>query len=105
QASTTTGQTGNLHMGAVTTSSPSYTSGQTDPLSLTTAGALRVDATATTQPISGSVSISGTPSVSISGTPILGAGSSTIGKADMLGNAGTALDSAAGTANGQALTI
>ena len=105
QASTTSGQTGNLHMGAVTTSSPLYTSGQTDPLSLTTAGALRVDATATTQPISGSVSISGTPSVSISGNPVLGAGSNTIGKADMLGNSGTALDSAAGTSNAQAITI
>ena len=105
QASTTSGQTGNLHMGAVTTSSPLYTSGQTDPLSLTTAGALRVDATATTQPISGSVSISGTPSVSISGNPVLGAGSNTIGKADVVGNAGATLDSAAGTANSQALTI
>jgi hypothetical protein len=79
QASATIGQTGNLNMGAVTTSSPSYASGQTDPLSLTTAGALRVDATATTQPVSGSVSISGTPSVSISGAPVLGAGSNTIG--------------------------
>ena len=92
-------------MGAVTTSSPSYTSGQTDPLSLTSAGALRVDATATTQPISGSVSISGTPSVSISGNPVLGAGSNTVGKADMLGNSGAALDSAAGTSNAQAITI
>jgi len=42
QGSTTSGQTGNLGMGAVTTSNPSYTSGQTDPLSLTTAGNLRV---------------------------------------------------------------
>lgn len=79
QASATSGQTGNLNMGAVTASSPWYTSGQTDPLSLTTAGALRVDASATTQPISGSVSIAGTPSVSISGSAVLGAGSATIG--------------------------
>lgn len=92
-------------MGAVTTSLPTYTTGQTDPLSLTPAGALRVDATATTQPISGSVSISGTPLVSISGNPVLGAGSNTIGKADILGNSGTALDSAAGTSNVQAITI
>ncbi len=105
QASTTGGQTGNLQMGAVTTSLPTYTTGQTDPLSLTPAGALRVDATATTQPISGSVSISGTPLVSISGNPVLGAGSNTIGKADILGNSGTALDSAAGTSNVQAITI
>ena len=52
--STTSGQTGNVHMGAVTTAAPTYTTGQSDPLSLTTAGALRVDASATTQPISAS---------------------------------------------------
>lgn len=43
QASTTSGQTGNLGMGAVTTAAPAYTTAQTDPLSLTTAGALRTD--------------------------------------------------------------
>jgi len=41
QASTTSGQTGGLVQGAVTTSAPSYTTAQTDPLSLTTAGDLR----------------------------------------------------------------
>lgn len=43
QASTTSGQTGSLIMGAVTTAAPSYTTAQTSPLSLTTAGLLRVD--------------------------------------------------------------
>jgi hypothetical protein len=43
QASTTSGQTGSLVMGAVTTAAPSYTTAQTDPLSLTTTGALRQD--------------------------------------------------------------
>ena len=71
----------------------------------TSASGLKVDGSAVTQPISGSVSISGTPSVSITGTPVLGAGSSTIGKADILGNSGASLDSAAGTTNSQALTI
>lgn len=42
QASTTSGQTGPLIQGAVTTSPPSYTTAQTDPLSLDTAGNLRV---------------------------------------------------------------
>jgi hypothetical protein len=42
QGSTTSGQSGALNMGAVTTSAPSYTNAQTSPLSLTTAGALRV---------------------------------------------------------------
>jgi hypothetical protein len=55
QGATTSGESGPLIQGAVTTSSPSYTTAKTNPLSLTTAGALRVDASATTQPISGTV--------------------------------------------------
>jgi hypothetical protein len=55
QASTTSGQKGPLIQGAVTTGSPSYTTAQTSPISLTTAGAVRVDASATTQPISGTI--------------------------------------------------
>ena len=43
QGSTTSGQSGVLIQGAVTTSPPSYTTGQTSPLSLTTGGLLRVD--------------------------------------------------------------
>jgi len=66
QGSTTSGQKGGLSLGAVTTGSPTYTTAQTSPLSLTTAGALRVDASATTQPVSGTVAISGT--VPVSGT-------------------------------------
>jgi len=45
QASTTSGQTGNLHLGAVTTAAPSYTTGQTDPISLDLAGNIRVNCT------------------------------------------------------------
>lgn len=41
QASTTSGQVGTLIQGAVTTSAPSYTNGQTSPLSLTPGGLLR----------------------------------------------------------------
>lgn len=55
QGSTTSGEKGSLVQGAVTTSAPTYTTGQTNPLSLTTAGALRVDGSATTQPVSGTV--------------------------------------------------
>lgn len=46
QGSTTSGQSGSLHMAAVTTAAPSYTNGQTSPLSLDTTGALRVNVTA-----------------------------------------------------------
>jgi hypothetical protein len=42
-ASTTAGQLGPLVQGAVTTAAPTYTTAQTDPLSLTTAGGLRTD--------------------------------------------------------------
>lgn len=41
QGSTTSGQTGSLIMGAVTTAAPAYTTAQTSPLSLTTTGSLR----------------------------------------------------------------
>jgi len=44
QGSTTSGQSGSMIMGAVTTSAPSYTNAQTSPLSLMTDGFLRVDA-------------------------------------------------------------
>jgi hypothetical protein len=40
-------------MGFTTTGAPTYTTAQTNPLSLTTAGALRVDGSAVTQPVSG----------------------------------------------------
>jgi hypothetical protein len=55
QSSTTSGQLGALSMGAVTTAAPAYTTAQTNPLSLTTAGALRVDGSGVTQPVSGTV--------------------------------------------------
>lgn len=56
QASTTSGQTGALIQGAVTTAAPSYTTAKTSPLSLNTAGGLRVDGSATTQPTSSAAS-------------------------------------------------
>jgi hypothetical protein len=43
QGSTTSGQTGSLIQGAVTTAAPAYTTAQTSPLSLDTAGNLRVN--------------------------------------------------------------
>jgi len=42
QASTTSGQTGSLVMGAVTTADPTYTTAQTNSLSLATTGGLRI---------------------------------------------------------------
>ena len=74
--STTSGvQGGPLAQGAVTTSAPTYTTGQIDPLSLTTAGALRIDGSDATQPVSGTfwqatqpVSIAAAVAVTQSGT-------------------------------------
>jgi hypothetical protein len=53
QGSTTSGEHGDLVQGAVTTAAPSYSTGQTSPLSLTTVGNLRVDGSSVTQPVSG----------------------------------------------------
>lgn len=50
--STTSGQKGNLVFGAVTTAAPTYTTAQSAPISLTTAGLLRVDGSGVTQPVS-----------------------------------------------------
>ena len=52
QASATSGQSGILAQGAVTTAAPTYVTGQTDPLSLNTSGGLRVDGSGVIQPIS-----------------------------------------------------
>lgn len=52
QGSTTSGQSGPLVQGAVTTAAPAYTTAQTSPLSLNTSGGLRVDGSGVTQPIS-----------------------------------------------------
>lgn len=41
--------------GSVSTAAPTYTNGQINPLSITTGGLLRVDGSATTQPVSGTV--------------------------------------------------
>jgi hypothetical protein len=48
QASTTSGQLGELIQGAVTTAAPTYTTGTTNPLSIETDGDLRVHDTAAT---------------------------------------------------------
>jgi hypothetical protein len=62
QGSTTSGQNGVLDQGAVTTAAPTYTTGTTNPLSLTTVGNLRVDGSSVTQPVSGTVTANqGTP--------------------------------------------
>lgn len=79
QGSTTSGQSGSLIQGAVTTAAPTYTTGQTNPLSLTTSGAVRIDLGATsanstaikvdgsavTQPVSGTVSITANSSINL----------------------------------------
>jgi hypothetical protein len=55
--------------GSVTTSAPSYTTGQMNALSLTTSGALRIDGYGTTQQIAGTVTANaGTGNFSVVGT-------------------------------------
>ena len=75
--STTSGQSGQLAMGAVTTAAPTYTTAQSNALSLTTAGALRVDGSGVTQPVSlASTTITGTVAVTQSGSWSLAANQS-----------------------------
>lgn len=49
---TTTGQTGPMVLGSVTTAAPTYSTGQLNPFNMTTSGRLRIDGSGTTQPIS-----------------------------------------------------
>lgn len=66
--SATSGQSGTLALGAVTAAAPTYTTAQSNALSLTTAGALRVDGSSVTQPVSlASTTITGTVAVTESG--------------------------------------
>ena len=109
--STTSGQTGNLQMGGVTASAPAYASGQTDPLSLDTSGNLRVNCTTgcsgsnNIAQFGGSNVVTGTgasgagvPRVTVSNDSVVGlaAGSNAVGKVDLLGNGGAAMDVAQG---------
>jgi hypothetical protein len=109
QASTTSGQKGALVQGAVTTSAPTYTTAQTDPLSLTTAGALRVDGSGVTQPVSGTVTANagtGTFNIqanaSVNVAQVNGSTVSTsatgVQKVGIVGNAGASVDAATGAA-------
>lgn len=98
QASTTSGQKGNLVLGAATTASPSYTTGQSNPFSLTTAGALRTDSSATTQPISGTVTASEDKNY---GT----VGATTLRTAAQIGNATGAAAFGSGTTTAQTLRV
>ncbi|MDB5199150.1 MAG: hypothetical protein JWO92_1113 [Chitinophagaceae bacterium] len=91
QASNTSGQTGNLILAAATTAAPIYTTAKSYPLSLTTAGALRVDNSGVTQPISGTVTINAIPAgtnnigdVDVLTLPSIPAGTNNIGDVDVL---------------------
>jgi hypothetical protein len=81
QGSTTSGQSGPLIQAAVLTSAPTYVTAQTSPLTMTTAGALRVDGSAVTQPVSGTVAVSTLPA--------LVAGSANIGTVTATGTVST----------------
>lgn len=66
--------------GSVTTAAPTYTTGNINPFSLTTAGALRIDGSGSTQPVSGTVTANqgGTWNITnISGTISLPSGAAT----------------------------
>ena len=91
QGSTTAGQTGNLTMGAVTTAAPTYTTGQTNPLSLDTTGALRVNV------VAGGGSGGGTSSNFAAAFPTAGTAAGFTDGANMQGARVFDVDSGAGT--------
>jgi hypothetical protein len=131
QGSTTSGQTGSLTQAAVTTAAPSYTTGQTSPLSLDVSGGLRVASHPVTQ--SGTWTVqpgntanttawlttgtggtfpatqSGTWNITnVSGTVSLPTGAATAAKQPALGTAGspsTDVISVQGVASGTAMPI
>jgi hypothetical protein len=84
QGSTTSGQTGLLVQGAVTTAAPTYTTAQTSPLSLTTTGDLRVSVTNTNA--NGQAALASSSPVAVAKNS--GTGSTVAGAA--VGTAGTA---------------
>ena len=76
QSSTTSGQKGPIVQGAVTTSNPTYTTGQTNPISLDTSGAVRVHIAANDVSSSGGTSAADGAAYVASttaGTPMMGA--------------------------------
>jgi hypothetical protein len=106
QASTTSGQKGALVQGAVTTAAPTYTTAQTSPLSLTTAGALRTDSSAVTQPVSGTVTTTPPANASTNIAQVNGSTVSTaatgVQKVGITGNTGAAMDAAGQNASSPA---
>ena len=84
QGSTTSGEKGPMMQGAVTTGAPTYTTAQTSPLSLTTAGALRIDGSGATQPVSGTITANaGTGTFTVSGTVTANAGTGSFNNASV----------------------
>lgn len=98
QGSTTSGEKGPLVQGAVTTAAPTYTTAQTSPISLTTAGAVRVDGSATTQPVSGTFWQATQP---VSGTVTVQQSTASNLKVDL---SGTAANATAIKVDGSAVT-
>lgn len=67
--SNTAGAYGNLMMGAVTTSTPAFVNGTTNPLLMTTTGLLKVDGSGVTQPVSfGGITVLTAPTTAVTGT-------------------------------------
>jgi hypothetical protein len=58
--------------GSVTTAAPTYTTGTLNAISLTTAGAIRIDGSAVTQPVSGTVTVQQATAASLNATIVDG---------------------------------
>jgi hypothetical protein len=95
QGSTTSGQKGNLGLGAVTTAAPTYTTAQSAPLSLDTTGALRVNVTAGG---AGGGAVTNAGTFAVQNTAATPAGTNTIGSVKLTDGTSTAVLKAASTA-------
>lgn len=100
--------------GLVSTAAPTYASGDLDPLSLTLAGALRVDGSGSTQPVSGTVTANQGTSPWVTSVNNLPAtvdtnygtvGASTLRSASQIGNATGAANFNAGATGTQTLRV
>ncbi len=91
--------------GSVTTAAPTYTTGNINPLSLTTTGALRVDNSASTQPISGTITANIGTSGSLALDATLTGGTQTTGITDGTNTATVTAASTAAVATDKAVVV
>lgn len=103
QGSTTSGQTGPLMQAGVTTAAPTYTTGQTSPLSLTTSGGLRTSDAAVLAAVTGPIPAQSSNGVNIGGVEGLAASGSSVAGNPLLDGGRAATTAPTAVTDGQAV--